>query len=91
MNERDVRKEKYCFPVKRAWIGQGPRPVLGLSHVFSLSRDDSQKMGFEKMQQIGWLMRDDGWCCNTVVILLLDVNNDDDEVRERSYSYSVPY
>ena len=26
-----------------------------------------------------------------VVILLLDVTSDDDEVRERSYSYSVPY
>ena len=26
LSERGVRKEKYCFPVKRAWIGQDPRP-----------------------------------------------------------------
>ena len=36
-----------------------PRPALGFSYVFSLSADVPNRMGFKKMQQIGWLMCDD--------------------------------
>ena len=47
----------FRFPVLS--LSLSDRPVLHFSNAYLLSADVPNRMGFENMQQIGWLMCDD--------------------------------